>query len=237
MKASRLLLASIFTSCASLSAAPINVLTNPGFESGDFSGWTVGGNAAKSGVVIDGISISGDDFDSLKQGVSNVRSGQFAAFAQVKGNPETVLTLTQTIPVLPNENVDLGFFVGHGQGMAIGINAGIGQTKHTRLFVDGVEVDLSAPDTQIPGGTSPSDFLEVSGSVQTGQKTQLTITFQLDGSGNFFAVNSYDDFYAMTEAAAFVAATPDQGGTAFLLLGATSLVLWIRKPRALRLIA
>ena len=212
-------------------AIPVNVLTNPGFETGSFSGWTIGGTSPQFDVAADGVLISGDEFG---QGISNVRSGSYSAYAQVKANPERVLTLSQTVAVLPGESVDLGFFVGHGQGTPIGINGGTGSLNHTKIFVDGVELALSNGDLDIPGGQGSSDFLQVSGVVNTGARTELNIIFQLDGSGRNFAINSFDDFYAITEApfSLIASGVPEGGTTAVLMFTAATAVMAARKRAA-----
>ena len=42
-------------------AGIINVLQNPGFETGNFTSWTVGGNSTLTGVGTDGTLIPGSD--------------------------------------------------------------------------------------------------------------------------------------------------------------------------------
>jgi hypothetical protein len=215
-------------SSVSLYAVPINVLTNPGFETGDFAGWAIDGSSTQFGVAADGVLIAGDEFG---QGVSNVRSGVYSAYAQVKGNPQTVLTLSQTIAVLPGESVDLGFFVGHAEGTAIGVNGGTGSLKHTKIIVDGVELALNNGDLDIPGGQDPSDFLQISGVVNTGTRTELNVTFQLDGSGTKFADNSFDDFYAITENPLVANGVPEGGATILLTFAAATATLAAARKR------
>ena len=50
----------LFTFAAHATAGG-NLLVNPGFEAGDFSGWTVGGNSIQTGVAIDGTPIPNVD--------------------------------------------------------------------------------------------------------------------------------------------------------------------------------
>jgi hypothetical protein len=226
-----LLVAGLFTGCASLYATSENILTNPGFESGNFGGWTAGSDSPIFGVGLDGINIAGDEFG---QGLSNVRSGNYAAFAQVKGNPAKVLTLSQTLDVLPGQDVDVGFFVGHGESIPLGFSLGLGIASGvTQILVDGVPLTLAPNNAEIPGGQSPADFLQVSASFNTGARDQLTLTFKLDGSGRGFAINSFDDFFALTEPASVAQApvtqTPDAGQTAILLLAATGVLICSRK--------
>jgi hypothetical protein len=222
-----LLLAGLLTGSAALYATPENILTNPGFESGNFDGWTVGGTSPNSGVSVDGVALPGDAFG---QGFSNVRSGNYAAFAQVKGTPTTLLILSQTLDVLPGQDVDVGFFVSHGQGLALGLGVG---TAKTQILVDGTPLSLSPSNIDIPGGQAPANFLQISASFNTGARDHLTLAFELDGSGNGFAINSFDDFYALTEPAQ-TTQTPDGGKTGILVLGATGLLIYCRKSAILR---
>jgi hypothetical protein len=83
-------------------AVPMNLLTNPGFETGNFTGWTVGGTTPVSGVGTDGqaVALVGCGGCFLPASV-NVRSGNNAAFYQGRGDPSLVITLSQTIAVNP----------------------------------------------------------------------------------------------------------------------------------------
>ena len=94
-------------------AVPINALVNSGFEIGDFTGWTVGGNSPTVGVDVDGTTIALPPTGSFLPGISNVRSGTYSAFAHVRGDPSVIVaSVTQTIlNVLPG-NVSVGFFYG-----------------------------------------------------------------------------------------------------------------------------
>ncbi len=77
------------------------MFTNGGFETGDFTGWTVGGNAV-SGVATAGTPITGT---LIPDNVVGVRTGDFAAFAKFQNTPTpTTLTLEQTIDVDPGVN-------------------------------------------------------------------------------------------------------------------------------------
>ena len=71
-------------------ASTNNVLANPGFEAGDFSGWTIGGNSANSGVDVDGQLIAGTHPD-FGQSFTNIHAGTFAGFALVAGTSQVQL--------------------------------------------------------------------------------------------------------------------------------------------------
>ena len=68
---------------ASASQATINLLANSGFETGDFSGWTVEGNSIQEDVATDGTPIPNAD-PPFPPNFQNVRSGQFAGNALIR---------------------------------------------------------------------------------------------------------------------------------------------------------
>jgi len=89
---------------------------NPGFETGDFTGWSVGGNTANSGVGMQGDPISGTSplFGDTQV---NVLAGNFAAFAVVhtldsNGDPDLVtLQLSQSFANLDPGKYTVGYFL------------------------------------------------------------------------------------------------------------------------------
>ena len=194
-KLPRLFLGMVCTLSMSIAqAVPINLLANSGFETGDFTGWTVGGNTPTTGVATDDTLVAGDFFG---QGITNVRSGDYSAYYLTQGDPILRIILSQTVSVLANQIVDVGFYVGHGQGTQLG---GRIENSRTQIFIDGIGL-LSSSNPAIPGGTSASDFLLVSGSFNTGARTSISVSFAIDGSGTGAAINSVDDFYFISEAA------------------------------------
>jgi hypothetical protein len=48
-----LLLSGILLLSKATTAEPVNLLVNGTFETGDFTGWTIGGNSVNSGVAVD----------------------------------------------------------------------------------------------------------------------------------------------------------------------------------------
>ena len=155
-----------------------------------------------------------------------MRSGDYSAYAQVKAfDPTTVLTLSQTVNVLPGETVPVGFYVGHGQGQVLG--SGTEDSKLTMIFIDGVPI---WPNTgTIPGGTAPADFLQIAGTFNTGTRTSVTVAFQMDGSGTEYAINSFDDFYLMSNAAVPEPSTYIAGALMVLPFGASALRMLRKK--------
>src|SRR5690606_2855085 len=108
----------VLTFAVDAHSAPMNLLTNPGFETGDFTGWTVGGNRVSASVETDGTPIPGVyvNFDPT---VQNVRNGNYAGSALVALGASSastaiaeVLTLTQTVNVLAGESYIISFFLG-----------------------------------------------------------------------------------------------------------------------------
>ena len=79
----------LFVIMGQADAAVYNLLVNPGFETGDFSGWTVGGNSMNTGVASDGTPISGFD-PPFAWNYVNVRSGDYAGYALVKDGTDPV---------------------------------------------------------------------------------------------------------------------------------------------------
>src|SRR4051812_50164059 len=84
----------LFTFAAHATAGG-NLLVNPGFEAGDFSGWTVGGNSVQTGVARDGTPIPNVDPEFVPA-LQNVRSGGFGGNAPVTDvdAPAQLITLT-----------------------------------------------------------------------------------------------------------------------------------------------
>lgn len=191
-------------------AIPINALVNPGFETGDFTGWTVGGNSPTVAVGADGTPIPLPGASSFLSGISNVRSGSFSAFAHTRGDPPIVASVTQTISNVLAGNVTVGFYIGHGQGMLLG--ARIDPTR-TMIFIDGVPILANANPT-IPGGTLPTDFLLVSGNFVSSGGSHA-VTYQWDGSGTFNAGVSTDDLFFNAE----IGRVPEPGTVALFALG------------------
>lgn len=73
-------------------SASANLVANPGFQTGDFTGWTVGGDASGSGV------------DEV---------GRITDFAAVLRGFDTGITLAQTIPTVPGAGYDFRMWFAH----------------------------------------------------------------------------------------------------------------------------
>lgn len=184
MKRPLFLLAPMMVLLASSAYASVNLLTNPGFETGDFTGWTVSANTVAYGVGTDGqlIPIS-DTFPVLGQMQVSVNSGTYAAWAVTcnpaftpgatcspSGDAADSLTLSQTVNLVAGTTYDIGYWTNSypfGDSSAIDVNG-------TPISLTTVP---SAPGYQFEGGlftaaaTGPADvsfFLEYSGLADAG---------------------------------------------------------------------
>src|ERR1700730_12901895 len=143
-------LALAFAFSQSAFAIPVNLLVNPGFETGDFTGWTISGNNIQVGVATTGTSIPNAD-SPFRPNFQNVRSGNFAGNALVKTFPLERIILTQTIAVLPSQNVDVGFWLGNDSPLAIWVPI---DDTHTQIFIDGIGL-LSNGHATVAAGSTP----------------------------------------------------------------------------------
>jgi hypothetical protein len=202
-------------------ASATNILINPGFETGDFTGWTVSGNSPNVGVATQGTPIAGTTLPSAV----HIRSGDDAAFATIccTGLPgfQQTITLSQTVPVLPGENDSVGFYLGSwATGYTLDVN-----DNETQIFIDGAGI-LTGPSFLTPAaGHTPADFTLLSGTFNTGSRTSVTVEFQVSGSGAFEGEYSMDDFFLNTAASRVPEPTS-------LFLLATGLALLFAKARA-----
>jgi len=90
-----------------------NIVTNPGFETGNFSGWTNSGNTG---------------FTSVITSPSSVHSGTFAASFGPIGS---LGYLSQTLTTTPGGIYDLSFWLKNGSSVA---------PNEYQVFWDGVEI-------------------------------------------------------------------------------------------------
>jgi len=175
-----------------LKPAYANLLVNPGFEFGDFTGWTVTGNSIQTGVATDGTEILNAD-SPFPPNFQNVRSGGFAGNALVKNGVDPVerIILSQTVSVLKNQLVTVGFWLGNDSQFSFGMNI---DDAHTQIFVDGVGLLPDGFANIIPGSES-SDFENFGATFNTGSRTSVQVAFAINGSGTSRVGVSFDDFY------------------------------------------
>ncbi len=180
------------------SAAVVNFLANPGFETGDFSDWTVGGISLQTQVDSDGVLIQ-STFPIFGPTYQNVHSGHFAANALLIQTPAPNLLghifLDQVISVLPNQTYNIGYYIGVDSPDYFQY----GFSNGNAILVDDVPLALMGLGVISPGdgtGSNPDDFRHVSASYTTdSNQITATISFQISGSGNSRAGFSLDDFH------------------------------------------
>jgi hypothetical protein len=178
-----------------------NLLINPGFETGAFTGWTTGGTSTSFGVATSGTVIPGTDAP-FTPALVNVNSGTFAAFANVDCStnvgactPRLIFTLTQVLAVVPNSTYSVGFYLSDDSPSGMGIDV---DNNDTQIFVNGTGV--LSPSSNINIVDLDTSFHLFSGSFSTGASNSATITFQIDGSGTSRAGVSLDDFFVTASA-------------------------------------
>ena len=152
---------------AGVSAVPINLLDNGGFETGNYAGWVVGGNTRNNFVGLDGTVITGTTTLTFGTTLSNVRSGQFSSAHVGRGTPNEVITLTQVIAVQQNDNINVGFWVGNDSNLS-GFGLQI-QDPRTQIFIDGIGL-LGNSNPAVLLGMTPADFIQVMGNFNTGNR-------------------------------------------------------------------
>jgi hypothetical protein len=187
-------------------------LVNPGFETGDSTGWTVsvfGG--ATTGVGLDNSAIPGES------AVVNVRSGDYAAWGTIADRLGRYVAFSQDVNVAAGE-YNIGFFAGTTRS-SFGIDAAI-TNGNLAIFVNGVNIgfDVRYPHNSIPIGTTPADMYEFS-KVTTLTAGTHTVEFRISGSGTAIHDMSFDD--------AFITLVPSSsytvGGTVSGLTGSVTL--------------
>ncbi len=170
------------------SASATNLLTNPGFETGDFTGWTVGGTAP-SGVATFGTPIS-----AFFSGNVNVLSGSYAAYGVVLGycctTPQPI-TLTQTVLAAANQTLDIGFYASNWSSSGVG--AGTGAAANLiGIYVNGTQI---LPSDGYFLFNNDASWYNFDGTYNNGSATSLTVTYQFVASGTGSMPASLDDFY------------------------------------------
>jgi hypothetical protein len=187
----------LICSAGGAAAVPLNLLVNSGFETGDFTGWTVGGNSIQVGVAVDGTSLPNAD-PPFPPNFQNVRSGSYAGNALVQNgfDPVERIVLTQTVAVLPDQSVSVGFWLGNDSNSAFGMSI---DADHTQIFIDGIGL-LASSFREITTGSAPGDFVVLSGAFDTGGRTSISVAFAINGSGTSRVGVSFDDFFFISEA-------------------------------------
>ena len=184
-----------------VAADPVNLLVNPGFETGGFTGWTVTGTSVQVGVTTDKAPIANAE-PPFPPTFQNVRSGTFAGNVLIRSGPAVFpnsegIVLTQTIAVPRGVELSAGFWIGNDSASAFGMPYGIpGLPGITQITVDGV--GLLAPNAlNVNPGSTPDAFVLLAASFDTGDRDSVEISFAITGSGTSRAVASFDDFFVV----------------------------------------
>jgi hypothetical protein len=201
-------------SLAFAAGAHANVLSNAGFETGDFAGWTVGGWAPLGyGVGTAGQSLPAGYFGPS---VLNVTSGSHAAWVTTRFIFGESLLLSQTIDFSAG-TYDIGFSYGSNQGP---------YGNSTEIYMD---------DNLLINGSTAGN-----GNIGNGFQTENvrvavssgvhTVTFKVSGSGAVPVSISADDFY-VSNINGDTQAVPEPGVIALFGLGLTGLCLARRRKQ------
>jgi 6-phosphogluconolactonase (cycloisomerase 2 family) len=177
-----------------------NLLTNPGFETGGFTGWTVTPDPVAYGVNTAGFIIPGT-YPEFGPMPVIVHSGTYASYAAVCSAcyppPNGIyLGLSQTLTLTPGDIYTVSFWIGNGSSLNFG--------GYEQVLVNGQLAFWRNP-TIFPG------YQMISGTFTALQATN-TITFILSGSGTGAAGLAFDDLSVVDTGSA-----PGHGDFAFLV--------------------
>jgi hypothetical protein len=174
-----------------------NLLVNSGFETSDFTGWSVGGTNGGSGVAANGTVIPGT---APVFGTAAVlaHSGDYAAFAVTAADAGESLTLSQTLNLSPG-GYNLGFWMGNHSSAGFGVIPTAVNNHLLGIIVNGTPLTLTFNPpldffVNFPPITTSAQMEEVASQfVSSGGST--TIEFSISGSGSVRAGISVDDFF------------------------------------------
>ena len=201
-----LLVAPMMVLLASSGYASVNLLTNPGFETGDFTGWTVSATTPAYGVGTDGQLIpTADTYAALGQMLVSVNTGTYAAWA-VTCNPALALTSTCDPTGDSADSLTLGQTV----NLVAGTTYDIGFWTNSYPFGDSSAIDVNGTPIAITSAPSGLGYQFEGGTFTASSTGPADVSFFLEYSGSADAGISFDDFQVAN-------ATPEP--TMFVVLG------------------
>ena len=185
------------------SATPItNIVNNGGFETGDFTGWTQGGNTAFTGV--DMFSANSGNFGAFAGPTSDSKGSNGSS-----GGPGT---LSQNLATVAGSTYELSFFM-YGEAGGEGFTNGFG-TVSFKVFWNGVMIfDTTTP----PGSYTQFSFFNLTA---TGPSTELKFVFQNDPS-----------FFHFDDVVAGITAVPETLSTLWLALPVVGMFVLLQLRR------
>jgi hypothetical protein len=184
--------------------APLHLVSNCGFETGDFQDWTLGGNTANPGGNYYGV----DSFDA--------NSGNYGAYMSqdyIDGGTAPV-DLSQTITTTPGVLYDITFWLEQDTAPTLG---------YTHAFSaawGGTTILSLTPTVAVPGPVG--SFTEYS-FAETAPAASTTLTFAFENDDNYW---SFDDV-AVVPAATPATPEPSTGLLAGVVMSVL-LLLWRR---------
>ncbi len=208
-----------------------NLLVNPGFETGNLSGWSTGGKHGGIGTSLDGVKLPvtsalPETYPTLYiQSWQNVRSGSYGAYAITAGDNQPVFrefaSFWQMVST-PSSLYRIGFQMTTDNDIGgFGLAAAL-DDRRLAIFVDDIYHPFLVPRfSTVPlsrnfvGGTTPESFVEFAIEMPLTDGLHK-IEFRLSASGTSRAGISMDD--------TFVIAIPEPS---LLSLGGTALALFL----------
>lgn len=188
-----------------------NLLTNPGFETGDFTGWTITQNSpnygvATNGTLIDGTSQIFGPFTVL------VRSGNYATYSILCNgycyNGQSIyVNYTQNVTLTPGQIYTASYWFGNGYNQPI--------SQWGEIDLNGQAIRLTTQPYQI----DPYSFGLASGDFVATQASN-TITYVLNGGAyQYYSAMSADDFSLVLNGL-----TPGDSNYAYLLKQGSNII-------------
>ena len=231
-KQAALVLACIFATVITPASAS-SLLINPGFETGDLTGWTVGGTSPSFGVASAlpflHTPIPGAALRLSSMGADHTLPMPVVAQGTL---PPEYITLSQTIVVAPSSTYSIGYIAKLGLTDRPGETFGFGNFLGVDILINGASIHPSYP-TSITSVSATLDLPTiVNGTFTTdvGQES-LTVTYSASASGISIGLTLDDFFEGPAPAAAATSPLPAALPLFATGLGALGLLGWRRKRK------